>query len=306
VTSSVYGPRTLKRSRPHSSKDQMATFYDALIAIVNEQPPMTVRQAFYQAEVKGLVKKGESGYRKVLRGIVKLRRSGRLSHNLIVDNTRWQRKDQTYSSPGDMVAEAGLSYRQSVWAKLPLRIEVWCEKDALAGVLLPVTRYYDVPLLVARGYCSETFAYEAAMDISECWEDDLTTFVYHLGDFDPSGAHAAYVLNETLYDHAPEESFYFERLGVSPDQINRWTLSTRPTNKKDPRYDWFCETYPGWGDTSCDLDAVAPNTLRVLVQTVIESHLPPGWMDKIKAEEDLARQSFQWMMDQINGHTQSS
>jgi hypothetical protein len=34
-------------------------------------------------------------------------------------------------------------------------IEIWCEKDALAGVILPVSREYDVPLMVARGFSSD-------------------------------------------------------------------------------------------------------------------------------------------------------
>ena len=30
-------------------------------------------------------------------------------------------------------------------------VEVWLEKDALAGVLLPVTDRYDIPLMVSTG-----------------------------------------------------------------------------------------------------------------------------------------------------------
>jgi hypothetical protein len=30
---------------------------------------------------------------------------------------------------------------------MPVYVEVWCEKDALAGVLLEETEVYDVPLM---------------------------------------------------------------------------------------------------------------------------------------------------------------
>jgi hypothetical protein len=41
-------------------------------------------------------------------------------------------------------------------------VEVWLEKDALSGVVLPVTSMYDVPLMVARGYASLSFLHSAA------------------------------------------------------------------------------------------------------------------------------------------------
>ena len=37
---------------------------------------------------------------------------------------------------------------------MPVYVEVWCEKDALAGVLMEETEVYDVPLMVAKGYSS--------------------------------------------------------------------------------------------------------------------------------------------------------
>jgi hypothetical protein len=100
---SFYGPSTIKRSR--RTQAQMDAFHDALLVIVNEQPPMTIRQAYYQAEVRGLVEKEETGYRKVQQGITKLRETGRLPYALIVDNTRWQRRATTNRSAVDMVLE---------------------------------------------------------------------------------------------------------------------------------------------------------------------------------------------------------
>jgi len=41
-------------------------------------------------------------------------------------------------------------------------LKIWLEKDALAGVIYPVTDLYDVPLMVARGYASLSFLHGAA------------------------------------------------------------------------------------------------------------------------------------------------
>lgn len=291
----------IKRAR--RTKSQMETFHDDLLAIVGAQAPMTVRQTFYQAEVQGLIEKAETGYDKVQRALLQLRQSGRLPYDWIVDNTRWQRKPVTFDNIDESLEAAASSYRKAVWANLDRRVELWVEKDALAGVISPITSRFDVGFLVARGYSSESFAYEAAMQISRFWRREITTFVYHLGDFDPSGQQAAEALHETLQRHAPEGAFEFEQLAVSPDQITAWDLPTRPTKKTDPRYRWFCERWPGWGDISCELDAIPPDTLRGLVQQVIEDSLPDGWMERIEDQERRERMIFQRMIQQINGDT---
>jgi hypothetical protein len=46
--------------------------------ILEDMRPMTVRQVFYQATVRGLVQKEESGYDKVQTDLTKLRRAGEI------------------------------------------------------------------------------------------------------------------------------------------------------------------------------------------------------------------------------------
>ena len=46
--------------------------------IVHAGRPMTVRQVFYQASVRGYVEKSEAGYTKVQTDLVQMRRSGAL------------------------------------------------------------------------------------------------------------------------------------------------------------------------------------------------------------------------------------
>ena len=48
------------------------------------------------------------------------------------------------------------------WNYQTFYIEVWLEKEALAGVLNEITSEYDVAPMVTRGFPSETFLYEAA------------------------------------------------------------------------------------------------------------------------------------------------
>lgn len=87
-----------------------------------------------------------------------------------------------------MLNDAAASYRRSLWHDQAVEVHVFTEKDAISGVLLPVTESWDVPLGVLRGYSSESFAYSVAAAIKGCGKRAI--FVYQLGDHDPSGLDA--------------------------------------------------------------------------------------------------------------------
>ena len=134
--------------------------------------------------------------------------------------------------------------------------------------------------MVARGYASLSFLHQAAEYISGL---SVPTYIYHLGDFDPSGVNAGEKIEETLRELAPDAEIYFSRLAVTPEQIADWDLPTRPTKVSDSRAKNF-------GEISVELDAIEPNQLRSLVQEAIEQHLPPEEFDVLKAAEESERE----------------
>ena len=56
--------------------------WSALYAIADAQKPMTVRQVFYQATVRGLIPKTENGYQMVTTALADMRRDGHTSFRL--------------------------------------------------------------------------------------------------------------------------------------------------------------------------------------------------------------------------------
>ena len=88
----------------------------------------------------------------MIRLLVEMREAGTIPFGWIADNTRWQRKPTTFVGLDAYLDNAKKFYRRDLWEAMPVYVEVWCEKDALAGVLLEETEVYDVPLMVARGY----------------------------------------------------------------------------------------------------------------------------------------------------------
>jgi hypothetical protein len=259
MTTAVYETSQIKR-RKRSTKAEVEERREALFDIVFAGKPMTVRQTFYQGTVRYIVEKAETGYDKVQRDLTIMRRTGDVPYGWLADNTRWQRKPRTFDSVEQTLRETAQFYRKSLWTDADSYVEVWLEKDALAGVIYPVTSIYDVPLMVARGYASLSFLYSAAEYINTL---PVPAYLYHLGDYDPSGVNAGEKIKETLREMAPDAEIYFERIAVTPEQIAEWNLPTRPTKASDTRS-------KGFGNISVELDAIDPNALRALVQETIE------------------------------------
>jgi hypothetical protein len=274
----VYLASPIKRVR--STKAEVEARREALLEIIEAGRPMTVRQVFYQATVRGLVEKAESGYSKVQTDLTVLRRSGDLPYDYLADNTRWQRKPRSFDSVEEALQDTAQFYRKNLWRDADCYVEVWLEKDALAGVVFPVTAAFDVKLMVARGYASLSFLHSAAEYINGL---DVPACIYHCGDFDPSGVNAAEKIEETLRELAPDADISFERIAVTPEQIEKWDLPTRPTKTTDTRS-------KGFGEVSVELDAIDPNQLRELVQMAIEEHLPAGEYEVLKAAEQSERE----------------
>lgn len=274
----AHGPRRINRLR--ASRKEMDERHEALLAIAATMQPMTVRQVFYQATLRGVVDKTETGYSKVQRALVDLRRSGRLAYDWIADNARWQRKPRSFRDPAEALRQTARFYRKALWAYADEYVEVWLEKDALSAVVYEVTAEFDVPLMVARGYASLSFLHEAAEAIAA---EDRPTHIYHLGDFDPSGVDAANKIEETLRAFTPDAEIHFTRLAVLPHQIAQWNLPTRPTKSTNSRS-------KGFGDISVELDAIDARTLRQVVREAIERHLPPDRLAVLRAAEESERE----------------
>lgn len=277
------------RKKPTAA--EMEERCDAIIDIVNEVGPATVRQVYYQAEVRGVLPKEEKSYNKVQYLLVKLRRSGEIDYDSIVDNTRYPIQPTTFESPADALEDAAASYRKSLWEDIDARVEIWLEKDALTGVIDPITSKYDVALMVARGYSSVTFLYENATALERSGKP---CFIYHLGDSDPSGENAAEVIERELREYAPNAEIHFERLAVTEQQIRDWHLPSRPTKMSDMRAAAFGNR------RSVELDSIDPNRLRKLVEDAINRHMSKKAYAKLMKAEQAERDEIRELVDQVS------
>ena len=276
-----YVPRDIKRFR--RSKEAIASIRDAIRDILQNDHPQTVRQCFYALTVRGVIKKAEIEYhRTVIRLLVEMREAGEIPFGWIADNTRWQRKPATFVGLNACLNNTAKFYRRDLWAAMPVYVEVWCEKDALAGVLIEETEPYDVPLMVARGYASLSFLHSAAQAIEA---KGKPAYIYHFGDLDPSGVDAARDVEAKLRRYAPGAEIHFERPAVTREQVSEWNLPSRPTKIKDPRAKKFA-------GTSVELDAIPATKLRELVRGCIERHVDQEQLAVLREAEKSERETL--------------
>jgi hypothetical protein len=260
----------------------VAQLRDVLLRVVSMNEPMTVRQVFYQLVGLGVIDKTERDYNNVVvRQLTKLRLEGALPWSWITDGTRWMHKSVRYGSVEEALEATSRHYRRDYWRELDDYVEVWLEKDALAGVLYRVTDEWGVPLMVTRGFASLSYVHSAAETIERIGKP---THIYYFGDYDPSGVEIDRNLERRLREFAPWSEIHFERVAVRREQIDEYVLPTRPTKRGTSHGRGLHE------GESVEVDAIPPATLLGLVRGAIEQHVDPARVAVLEAAEESERQ----------------
>jgi hypothetical protein len=250
----TYGSRSVRRPRRTKAEidNVRAHLYDVLDG---SESAMTVRQVFYQMVSRGLPKTENEYKNTVVRLLTEMRLNGIIPFGWIADNTRWMRKPTTFSDLEAALQNTAQTYRRQLWANQDAYVEVWLEKEALAGVVVDITADFDVPLMVTRGYPSVSFLHEAAEAIDahafgplEGTPEEQATalgqrlifgsakdvYIYYFGDHDPSGIDIPRNVEDRLEEFA-SAYIEFTCVAVTEEQIEAFGLPTRPTKRTDSR-----------------------------------------------------------------------
>lgn len=271
------------------TQQNMAGLRALIYHVAEVEHPVTVRQTFYRLSSYGVIAKTQGEYNgTVVRQMVEMRRAGTLPFAWVADSTRWMHKHQSYSGLEDALRNTARTYRRDLWSRSPVYIEIWIEKESLAGVVMDVTDPFDVPLMPAKGFSSHTFLFETAENIRAIGKP---THIYLLGDHDPSGQDALRHTRKTLLEYvAGAVPVSFEVLAVTPEQIEAWKLPDRPPKKGDSRA-------KKWkGKKWVDLDAIPSPQLRALVREAIERHINPHERQALESIEASERQTLEYIV----------
>ena len=247
--------------------------------------PASVRQIAYQAEVAGLIPDTEDRTAPGASSTTCRLHVNRASSTTTgsSDGTRWMRKSRSYKGIDHFIKLSIDTYRRDLWHDADVYVEIWIEKDALAGTVSEVTNPYDVPLMVAKGFSSETYLYEAAQAILR---EDKPAYIYAFFDRDPSGGHSAKHIERKLREFAPNAEIHFELVGVTEQQIVDWKLPTRETKRGKNAH---AKNFVG---DSCELDAIPPDRLRDLVSLCIDRHIDRGRLAALHTAEGSEREAL--------------
>jgi hypothetical protein len=281
----LYGSRPIRTRR---TRAEVNAVREAIRRALVIDRPMTVRQVFYRLVSEGAIAKTEAEYKgTVVRLLGEMRRDGDIPFGWIADNTRWMRKPRTYSSLETMLHDTARTYRRALWDNQPVYVEIWLEKDALAGVLMEETMPWDVPLMVTRGYPSLSYLYEAAEAIAA---QEKPAYLYYFGDYDPSGVDIPRKVEADLREFAEGAEILFERVAVTPAQIEAFNLPTRPTKSTDTRS-------KGFEGESVEVDAIPPRALREMVQHLISQHVDSHALSVLRVAERSERDWLERMAE---------
>ena len=265
----------------------------AVTEIAFDCNPVTLRGLFYRVVSAGVFPSTDrEHYSRCGRIVSRLRSLKIIPYDWIVDSLRSTVKPSSWSGLTDFADTVRRAYRKDFWRHLSDYVHIISEKDAIAGVISPVTREYDVALSPVRGYCSDSFAYEIG---SQFQRIEKPIHVFYLGDHDPSGIDIERDVRRKLELHA-NRSFSWSRLGVVPDDFDRFNLIRLEPKKSDKRYRSFVETF---GPDCAEVDALDPNELRRRVEDAITQFIPEGQWERLQHIEELERESWDETLRQL-------
>ena len=288
---SVYGTSVVKRL----SKSQARDLDRQLHAIAEQEKPTSVRGMYCMAMGAGLIDKDAQGkrnnYMRIQRRLLQMRRDGRIPYSWITDGSRTIYGYERFANNQDFSTYAASFYRKNYWLESPVRVEVWVEKDAMAGKLKPVVRdEYGLDLYVSRGFASETYLQEAGAHIRS---NGRPTYVYLLTDFDASGIGIAETVEERLAEMACPVDVFVERIAATPDQIEEYALITQPVTRSDTRARNFIQRF---GTETVELDAIPASEVRRVVREAIERHMGPRRLAFLRMVEEEERDGIRALL----------
>lgn len=281
MSEALYG---MPDRRTRRSSAEVEDLRQTILEIVGEHEQLTIRHLFYLMVSRGVIDKTEVEYNNVVvRLALQLRRSGDIPFGRIVDGSRLYRVPRTYGSIQDALDDTARLYRRDYWRQADRLVEVWCEKDAISGFLYDVTGPLGIPLMVTRGFSSESIVQTIA---EETRADARPLAILFVSDLDPSGDLMPTDVIRRIRFYAPEADVRLERVAVTREQASAMDLPTRPTKRDKNRH---ATTFEG---ESVEVDAMPPAILKALLQTSIEAYMDADRLRILREAEASEREQL--------------
>jgi hypothetical protein len=243
---------------------------------------LTLRQLYYQFVARDLIPNTQKDYKRLGSIINDGRLAGLIDWEAIEDRTRNLESLAHWSSPSDIMGAVAMQYRTDRWENQPHRVEVWIEKEALAGVFERICQELDVPYLSCRGYTSQSEMWAASQRLIEYEEAGQEVVILHFGDHDPSGIDMTRDIRDRLALFGCGADV--RRLALNMDQVHAYDPPPNPAKLTDSRIASYIRAH---GRQSWELDALEPQVMAALVRDAITELIDlERWDDDTAAMEE--------------------
>jgi hypothetical protein len=261
-----------------------------IIGIYQEQElRLTLRQLYYQLVSRNIIVNAVRSYKNLSSLVSDARLAGLMDWDAIEDRGRQPHTNSEFTDLQDLAEAALRSYRLPRWEGQENYVELWVEKDALAGVLWPVAHEHHVTLMVNKGYSSQSAMYVSAARFREAQDDGKSLVLFYLGDMDPSGEDMVRDIRDrmTMFN---VEDIDVQKLALTMAQIRQYNPPPNPAKVSDPRSGGYIEAH---GTNSWELDALPPDVLATIVRDAFDDVIDREKMDAIieREESDKTRLS---------------
>lgn len=247
---------------------------------------LTLRQLYYQFVSKNWIANTERSYKRLGSIISDGRLAGLIDWDAIEDRVRVPRVPTEFDDLEQLCEAAVSSYRLPRWKGQCNYVELWVEKDALAGVLQPLASEYHVTMMVNRGYSSQSAMYEAANRFQIRGEDCEKHLLY-LGDHDPSGEDMVRDVRDRLEMFGV--SVHVKKIALTMAQVEEHEPPPNPAKMTDSRAGAYVAQH---GAESWEVDALPPNVLAELIRHEILGLVDLEEMETIKEQEQTDTQEL--------------
>jgi hypothetical protein len=264
------------------SLERIAQCEKIVVDYLGQGLKLTLRQLFYQLVIKNIIPNVEKSYKNLSTLVSDARLAGLLDWDAIEDRVRVPKAPSEFKDLGELVDAAIASYRLPRWRDQANYVELWVEKDALAGVLWPLACEYHVTMVVNRGYSSQSAMYEAAQRFMHRCNDLVTPILLYLGDHDPSGEDMVRDIRDRLVMFGVY-GISVEKVALTMEQVEKYAPPPNPAKVSDPRAGNYIARH---GASSWEVDALPPEVLAELIRSVMLQYVDLKKMQKIKRKEE--------------------
>lgn len=221
------------------------------------------------------------------------RLAGLIDWDVLSDEGRFMRALGSWDSPAQIIAGCAWSYKTDWWKDMAYRPEVWIEKNALIGLIEPVTQRHRCGLFSCMGYTSLSSIYEASKRLKRIEAAGQKPVILHLGDHDPSGCDMSRDIQDRLELFLGHE-IEFKRLALNMDQIDEFNPPPNPAKVTDSRAKKYIEEH---GDESWELDALEPDQLDGVITEAIEEYIDAKTLKDNQDREEREKAELQRVSD---------